>query len=100
MCPMDGGAIALDRAGDLVAAWRREGTVYLGAADREIRVGDGVNPALAMAGATPVVVWNATAGLTAKWGEAPAQLIAPGGGFASAAPLGGADRVVVAYEDG
>ena len=100
MCPMDGGAIALDRSGAPVATWRREGTVYLGGADREVRVGDGVNPAMAMAGATPVVVWSGDAGLMAKWGDAPAQPIAPRGGFASAAPLGGADRVVVAYEDG
>jgi hypothetical protein len=100
MCPMDGGAIALDRSGDPIATWRREGTIYLGGTNREVRVGDGVNPALAMAGATPVVVWNADAGLVAKWGDAPAQPIAPRGGFASAAPLGGANRIVVAYEDG
>ncbi|HEY8536743.1 MAG TPA: sialidase family protein [Vicinamibacterales bacterium] len=100
MCPMDGGAIALDRAGDVIATWRREGTVYVGGVGRETRVGDGVNPALALAGNTPVVVWNASEGLAARWGDNPPQRIATRGQFASAASLPDPDRVVVAYEDG
>lgn len=100
MCPMDGGAIALDRAGELVATWRREGTVYVGGAGRETRVGEGVNPALALAGATPVVVWNGPEGLTARWGDGAPQIFAERGTFAAAAPLPDPNRVVVAYEEG
>lgn len=57
-CPMDGGAIAVDRAGNVATVWLRAGTVVSASPGRdELTIGDGVQPWLAFDRTEPVIVW-------------------------------------------
>jgi hypothetical protein len=57
-CPMDGGAIAVDRAGNVATVWLRAGTVVSASPTRdELTIGDGVQPWLAFDQTEPVIVW-------------------------------------------
>ncbi len=60
-CPMDGGAIAVDREGQLHAVWRRDRAVYLTQQDatREKMLGRGEQPCLSLTGQGAVVAWVA-----------------------------------------
>lgn len=58
-CPMDGGAIAVDRTGEVFAAWRRETSVYVSddEAQREEKLGNGEQPWIALLKGGPAVAW-------------------------------------------
>ncbi|HTM48478.1 MAG TPA: sialidase family protein, partial [Bryobacteraceae bacterium] len=67
-CPMDGGGLAASGT-RILAAWRRESTVYVSEPDKaERRIGDGKDPALAVAGGRAAVAWSEGAALRA-WRE-------------------------------
>ena len=56
-CPMDGGAIAVDR-GRVVSAWRREGDVFLASPGKpESRLGEGKDVAMALGAKGAYVAW-------------------------------------------
>ena len=98
-CPMDGGGLGIDARGSLVAAWRRDQTVYLvSPGSPEVALGAGVNPTLAMTDAGPLVAWNSAEGLMLKRSDANASLVDAHGKFAALAATPGG--VVVAYERG
>jgi hypothetical protein len=96
-CPMDGGGVALDGE-DVVAAWRRDETVFLSTAgDPERRLGSGRDPAVALAGRHHDVVWSSPHGIMlARQGATPIVL-GPGRSPALAALDG---RTIVAWEEG
>lgn len=103
-CPMDGGDIRYDAKGHAMAVWRREQTVYLTSLENdastrsETRIGEGVNPALAITAAGPAVAWNSHKGLQLVHGGAAATLVDSRGRFASLAAHAGS--LVVAFERG
>jgi hypothetical protein len=98
-CPMDGGGLAVDTGGRLVATWRREQTVYLvSPGSAEVALGGGTNPTLAMSAAGPVVAWNGADGLMLKPAKAGASLVDAQGRFAAVAETPGG--VVLAFERG
>lgn len=100
-CPMDGGGLQAGKDGAAVAAWRREGSVYLSTkTDPERLMGPGRQPVVAEIGAGPVVAW--TEGKTLKVlraGQKQAILLDQDAAFPSivALPGGGA---VLAWERG
>jgi len=57
-CPMDGGSIAIHE-GKALTAWRREHVVYatFGDDEKEVRLGDGEQPAVAALDSGALVVW-------------------------------------------
>jgi hypothetical protein len=57
---MDGGMLAVDKAGAVSTAWRRGGLVYATTKDssEEILLGRGEQPWVASTGAAPVAVWT------------------------------------------
>jgi hypothetical protein len=96
-CPMDGGGIVVDADGHVTTVWRREQTVYLAQPDSpEIKVGDGVNPAVASTPDGPVVAWNAADGLVAASPHHDLLVLDRTGKFAALVPT--SNGVVVAWE--
>jgi hypothetical protein len=92
-CPMDGGALVVDKGGP-VTVWRRQSTVYLARpGSPEDEVGPGKNAA--MAGHT--IVWSSPDGLRVRRGGHGSVLIDPKGAFPAAASGGGRDAI--AWED-
>lgn len=93
-CPMDGGALALDAAGNPLTVWRREKTVFASGIA-------GVEEQLADSSAQPVIVngkggtfalWESAGGMMLRKGNAGAVRFADGARFAAVAvlPKGGA----------
>jgi hypothetical protein len=66
-CPMDGGDVGFDRAGNLLTVWRREDRIY---SDRpgqpEEQIGTGKNPVLAIAANGSYEAWMEGAGVTVR----------------------------------
>lgn len=97
-CPMDGGALAVNR-GQVVSAWRRESDVYLAEGDAtERKVGTGKDVALAQGKRGTYVAWTQDAAIQILSPQADAPvLVGPAGGFANllALPDGG---VLAAWE--
>lgn len=90
-CPMDGGGVALTRAG-VVTAWRREHSVYLdrpGEAERE--VGDGTDVAVAANARGVYVAWTARDSV---------EVLTPGAGKPRAVGSKGAFPALAAFADG
>ena len=99
-CPMDGGALLLGHKGELQTVWRREQTVYLatpGAA--EVALATGVNPAMALSGGGPVVLWNGADGLTVQVPDGKPTTVDRAGRFGAIA-VTGSGAAVVAFERG
>lgn len=100
-CPMDGGAVALDR-GTAHAVWRRETTIYTSAAGaaaeatREMAIGEGRDAVLAVSGGRVDIAWTGAGGVHLRQGGRAEQTLGPGG-FASLLAL--PDRSVIAIED-
>jgi hypothetical protein len=100
-CPMDGGAVVLDR-GTAHAVWRRETTIYTSAtagasaAPGEVAVGEGRDPVLATSGGRVDVAWTGAGGVHLRQAGRPTRMLGPGG-FASLLAL--PERSVVAIED-
>jgi hypothetical protein len=58
-CPMDGGMLAVSRAGEIMTVWRRDGSLYrAGGSGAESLVAEGRNPWLASGAAGPYFVWQ------------------------------------------
>ena len=99
-CPMDGGGLVLDAKGHLQSTWRREQTLYLSAPGAaEVALAAGVNPALAIAGGGPIVLWNGADGLTVQVTDGKPQLVDRAGRF-GAIVVTGSGATVVAFERG
>ena len=99
-CPMDGGALLLGHKGELQTVWRREQTVYLATPGvAEVVVAAGVNPALALSGGGPVVLWNGVDGLTVQVPDGKPTLVDRAGRF-GAIVVTGSGAAVVAFERG
>ena len=93
-CPMDGGGLAVDAAGHIHAAWRRDGNVFWNELGKpETDLGHGKDPAIVGTAQGPVVVWNAPEGLRTK-----GRVLDRGGAYASLAASGLA--VYAAWESG
>jgi len=100
-CPMDGGAIAAG-AGVTDAVWRREATVYAtvtrapsAAADAEVELGPGRDPAVARSDRRVDMAWTGPDGIVLRPAGGAPTPIGPGG-FASIVALPA--HTVVAYE--
>ena len=87
-CPMDGGGLAASGT-RILAAWRRESAIYVSEPDKaERRIGDGKDPALAVAGGRAAVAWSEGAALRAwREGQAAPETLAGHGAFPALAPL-------------
>src|SRR5205814_9534301 len=63
-CPMDGGGVSIDREGNVSSIWRRQDTIYIDqAAQPEVVVAKGKNPAIAAAKDGVYAVWSGASGL-------------------------------------
>ncbi|MBK5299444.1 MAG: exo-alpha-sialidase [Vicinamibacteria bacterium] len=99
-CPMDGGGLLLGHKGELQTVWRREQTVYLATpGTAEVALATGVNPALALSGGGPVVLWNGADGLTVQVPDGKPTLVDRAGRF-GAIVVTGSGATVVAFERG
>ena len=66
-CPMDGGGLATDRAGNVHTVWRRKDTVYYAEPGKpETEVSKGKNAMIAAAGSDLYVAWNEGSSLKLK----------------------------------
>ncbi len=92
-CPMDGGALIVDRQGP-VSVWRRESTIFMARPGTpETTVGPGKNAA--MAGRT--IAWSTPEGLSVRYKDGQPAVVDAKGAFPSVASDGGRDAV--AWED-
>ena len=59
-CPMDGGMLAVDRAGKVITVWRREGRIFASTDDGspETLLGNGQQPWVAATLAGPIFAWT------------------------------------------
>ncbi len=98
-CPMDGGAITIDPAGQPVSVWRRERSVFLSTTPRaEEKLADhAAQPVAAFAGSRLVVVWEEGGALMIRDGENVPALLAHDARAPSIAalPAGG---IITAWE--
>jgi hypothetical protein len=98
-CPMDGGGITTTAGGAIETVWRREKTVFLARiGQKEVPVGDGVNPALVETPDGPAVAWNATDGLLIAVPNRDTMLLDPAGKFAALASTEAG--IIAAWERG
>ncbi len=97
-CPMDGGSLAFGPAGNWLAVWRRERTVFAseaGTPERQLAA-NAVQPIAAYAGKTPLVLWEADGALMLQRGtEAPARFAE---NAAAASVVSGTETAIVAWE--
>jgi hypothetical protein len=56
-CPMDGGMLAVDSAGRVATAWRREEEVFVTTGGSEQKLGPGKQPWMTFLGEKPLVLW-------------------------------------------
>ena len=93
-CPMDGGGVALNAAGQPLAVWRREMTVFASAVGRpERRLADAAAQPVVIAGPRePHYLWQSGSDLFLQKGDASPARLAGNAAFAVAAtlPRGGA----------
>ncbi len=90
-CPMDGGALAIER-GQPVSAWRRASEVFLASPGQaESRLGEGKDVAMAVGAKGPYVAWVTDKGL---------QIHAPGAAAARKVSDDGAYPNLVSLPDG
>jgi hypothetical protein len=98
-CPMDGGGVAV-RNGELVSAWRREHDLYIAEAGKpEVKIGAGMDVALAVNSKGEYAIWSAKEGIEARMpgSSAPTQVSKAGGFPALLALPDGA--VLAAWEE-
>ena len=97
-CPMDGGGLAFGPAGNWLAVWRRERTVFAseaGTPEKQLAA-DAVQPVAAYAGKTPLVLWEASGALLLQRGaEAPARFAE---NAAAASSASGPETAVIVWE--
>ena len=98
-CPMDGGGITTTAGGGIETVWRREKTVFLARiGQKEVAVGDWVNPALVETPDGPAVAWNATDGLLIAAPNHDTMLLDPAGKFVALASTEAG--IIAAWERG
>jgi hypothetical protein len=101
-CPMDGGGLGLAADGTPVSVWRRDDAIFWAHAGREHRLGQGRNPALAVAGTAVLAAWESgnvivAARFDAAHPDRKAELRELGAGaYAAVAALPGGKFLVVA----
>jgi hypothetical protein len=97
-CPMDGGGLAVDAAGKVFSAWRRDRMVYLtSGGGKEVALGEGKNATVAATRAGAYVAWQDGPSVVVKApNSAKATAVGNGTFPALAAADGGA--VFVAWE--
>ena len=86
-------------ANAIYTVWRRDKTVFLAQPGQdEVKVADGLNPAIAVTERGPVIAWNATDGLRIAAPDRAMRVIDPAGKFVALAAtnLG----VIAAWERG
>ncbi|MGV3532010.1 MAG: sialidase family protein [Chthoniobacteraceae bacterium] len=96
-CPMDGGAITLDAAGNPLTAWRREKTVFaskLGGAEEQL-ADSAAQPIVVSSTSGAYEVWESGGGLMLKKGTAGPSRFAVDARFAAAAALPKGGAVIV-----
>jgi hypothetical protein len=94
-CPMDGGGLAFSENA-LVAAWRRDDTVFMSTSQiAERRLGTGRDPAIATAGAHSDVAWSGSAGIMLARDARPPVAVGPG---RFPAVLAFANKTILAWE--
>jgi hypothetical protein len=97
---MDGGGLARAHDGRVVTAWRRDQQVVIATpGEREHIVGEGKDPALAVAGDVPVVAWQSAPGLVLRAGPGHPIALDSAGHTASLAALDDGS-VIVAWQRG
>lgn len=102
-CPMDGGDFCVTDDGEIITAWRREGTVYLSRpGEPEQAIGEGSQPTIALfADGTPVVFYTGPAGLNAFVpGHGTFRLTSDGGSYPNAVQHGGSVAVACESKSG
>jgi hypothetical protein len=93
-CPMDGGGIAV-RNGEIVTAWRREHDIYLAHPGKEVKLGPGMDVALAVNAKGEYAAWTNGKGIDAVMpGSAAPVRLAESGAFPALLTL--PDGVVLA----
>jgi hypothetical protein len=99
-CPMDGGSVVSPKAGDWLAVWRREGTVFTSTPDAPERklAENSKQPVAAYAGKTPLLMWENGGALMLQRGEESPRRFAEKAAWASIADAGG--KAAVAWESG
>ena len=76
-CPMDGGMLAIDGAGRVATAWRREEEVFVTIAGREQKLGSGKQPWMTFLGDRPLVLWvEKNDGPLLEWRGADSKVVA------------------------
>jgi hypothetical protein len=92
---MDGGGLAFSENA-LVAAWRRDDTVFMSTSQiAERRLGTGRDPAIATAGAHSDVAWSGSAGIMLARDARPPVAVGPG---RFPAVLAFANKTILAWE--
>jgi hypothetical protein len=97
-CPMDGGGLSIDRENSVISIWRRQDTIYMHrAAQPEVIVAKGKNPAIATGKDGAYAVWSGASGLMAKIpGSQEPIALADEGGYPSLVTVG--SSVLAAWE--
>ena len=95
---MDGGSLAFAPAGNWLAVWRRERTVFASEASTPERqlTGDAAQAVAAYAGKAPLIVWEASGALMLQRGSAAPVRFAENAAAASIAS--GPETAVIAWE--
>jgi hypothetical protein len=96
-CPMDGGGLGFDGSGRLYSSWRRDSTVYLTSdGGKEVALGGGKNPTIAVTKAGPYVAWQEGMSLKVKTPGSSKAAVLGSGAFPVLAADG--DSVFAAWE--
>ena len=97
-CPMDGGSMTFAPAGNRLAVWRRERTVFASEAsapEKQLTV-NAAQPLAGYAGRTRLILWEASGGLMLQRGsEAPVRFAE---NAAAASIASGPETAVIAWE--
>jgi hypothetical protein len=97
-CPMDGGAIAYDHAGELRSVWRREKVIFTASPGApEQRLAEASQPIVIPTAADAIYLWQSGTGLMLKVGSAAAASLAANAAFPAAAALDDG-RVIAVWE--
>lgn len=88
-CPMDGGALAFGAAGKLMAAWRREKTVFAteGAGPEQRLADSALQPIIVVGKSGAYYLWESGGGLMLRKGSSSPRRLAENARFAAAAAM-------------
>ena len=88
------GGIATTADGGIHTVWRRDHTIFLAQpGQEEVKVAEGLHPAIVSTDAGPVIAWNAPDGLQVAAPERETTLLDPAGKFVA---LAATDAVTIA----